>query len=331
MRRGLLRILIGAAIGACLAQPAALLAQPSGTVKRIVWVGGPSDPGFRARFGCFSEGLAALGWIEGRTVAIEHKRAATGRVEALLEMAEEVARLKPDLIVASGTPQVQVVKRAIRDIPVVFMMVSDPVASGIVKSLARPEGNVSGLSNFLPATTAKLLEFVKEMVPAAKRVAFLHDPTNPGKRIELEILNKAAPGLGMAIEPHELRTVADIDGAYASLAKSPPSALIVPTDRVTLAGMERIVAFAAKLRRPAVYQTREYVEAGGLMSYGLDVCQHFRRAATYVDKILKGAKPADLPVELPSTFDFVINLKTARALGLKLPPSLLVRADRVIE
>ena len=331
-RRGFVRFLAGVAVAVSLAWPVVLGAQQAGTPKRIVWVsGGYVDSVYDARVACFKEGLVPLGWIEGQTVAFEHKRAGTAGVEALLELAEAAARLKPDLILTLSTPQTQVVKRAIRDIPVVFMSVSDPVASGIVKSLARPEGNVTGVSNFLPATTAKLLEFVKQMVPAAKRVAFLYDSANPGKRIELEILNKAAPGLGMTIEPHELRSVADIDGVFAALAKSPPSALLVPVDRVTTAGMERIVALAAKLRRPAVYQTREFVEAGGLLSYGLDLCQHIRRAATYADKILKGAKPGDLPVELPSTFDLVINLKAAKALGLKVPQSLLVRADRVIE
>ena len=314
-----------------MARPAALCAQQAGKMKRIVWVSGSADPAVKARFACFREGLEPLGWIEGRTIAIEQRLATTARVEMLLEIAEEAARLKPDVIIASSTPAAQVVKRAIRDIPVVFLMVSDPVASGVVQSLARPEGNVTGLSNFLPATTAKLLEFVKAIDPAARRIAFPHDPLNPGKRIELQILRESAPGLGLAIEPHELRAPGDIDAAFAALAKSPPSALVIPTDGMTLAGMQRIVALAAKLRRPAIYQTREFTEAGGLISYGLDVCGHFRRAAYYVDRILKGAKPADLPVEQPSTFDLVINLRTAKALGLKLPSSLLIRADRVIE
>ena len=307
------------------------MAQQAGRIKRIVFVSASVDTAFDARFACFKEGLGPLGWIEGQTIAVELRRATGGGVEKLLELAEEAARMKPDLIMTSSTPVAQVVKRAVRDIPVVFVMVSDPVASGIVKSLARPEANVTGMSNFLPATTAKLLEFIKELAPASKRVAFLYDPGNAGKRLELEILRAGAPGLGLAIDPHELRSTADIDGAFAVLAKSPSGGLIVPTDSVTQKGMQQIVAHIAKLRRPAMYQTVEYVEAGGLMSYGLNVCQHFRRAAAYADKILRGAKPADLPVEQPSTFELVINLKTARALGLKIPASLLARADRVIE
>lgn len=326
------RALLGtvAALATLIALPVAAQAPQPGAAKRIVWMGNPAGPGAQRR-ACFAKALASLGWIEGRSIAIDNKPARGARAEDLLEAAEEAARLQPALVVAPSTPVAQVVKRAIRDIPVVFVMVSDPVASGIVRSLARPEGNVTGVSNFLPATTAKLLEFAKDLAPAAKRVAFLHDPDNPGKRLELEVLRKAAPARGMVIEPLELRLGADADAAFAPLMKSPPDALVVPTDGVTTAWTQRIVALAAKLRRPAIYQTRDFVEAGGLLSYGLDACAHYGRAAFYVDKVLKGAKPADLPVELPSTFELVINLKTARALGVQIPPSVLARAARVIE
>lgn len=246
-------------------------------------------------------------------------------------LAEELIRPTPDLIFAAGTPAAQELQRATRDIPVVFAMVSDPVASGIVKSLPRPEANVTGVSNFLPATTGKLLEFAKAVVPKASRVAFLYDPANAGKLLELQELRASGPVQGVTIEPHELRTSADIERAFVAMTKAPPGALIIPTDGVTLRSRNQIVELAAKMRRPAIHQTREFVDAGGFMSYGLNVCQHFRGVASYVDKILKGAKPGDLPVEQPSTFELIINLKTAKALGLKTPQSLLLRADRVIE
>ncbi|HUN70602.1 MAG TPA: ABC transporter substrate-binding protein [Burkholderiales bacterium] len=331
-RRGAIRFLAVAAAALFLAWPLGSGAQPAGNIKRIRWIAGSADAVvFRPRLSCFSEALRARGWVEGQTVTIDVRGAEGGGFEKLLELAEEAARTKPDVIISSGTPATKVVKRAVRDIPVVFLMVSDPVESGIVANLARPEANVTGLSNFLPATTGKLLEFVRELAPAARRVAVVYDPANAGKRIELEVLRKSARSLSMTIDPHPLRSTADIESTFAALRKAPPHAFIIPTDNVTLDGLPEIVAHVAKARRPAIYQTREYVEAGGLMSYGLDVCQHFRSAAAYVDKILKGARPADIPVERASTFELVINRGTANALGITIPAVLLTRADRVIE
>lgn len=317
-----------AAAAISMAWPLIAGAQESGKVKHIVYFSGTSAAN-PARFACFKDGLRDRGWIEGKNIAIE-QRSSLGRPDLLPALAEEIIRLKPDLVVTTGTPASQAMRRAPREVPMVFLMVSDPVASGIVKSLARPEANVTGISNFLPATTAKLLEFIRTVVPKASRVAFLYDPANAGKVLELQQLRASAPALGMVIEPHELRGADDIESAFTAMTKAPPDALIIPTDNVTLDGMRRAVALAAKIRRPAIYQSREYVDGGGLMSYGLNVCQHFRHAAIHVDKVLKGANPADLPVELPTTFELIINQKTAKALGITIPQSLLARADELI-
>jgi len=276
------------------------------------------------------DGLRQFGWIEGQTISVE-QRWTVGSSEPLPVLAERLARLKLDLIITAGTPVSQVMQRTTRDVPIVFLMVSDPVASGIVKSLARPGGNVTGFSNFLPATVGKLLELIKTAVPAASHIAFLYDPTNEGKLLELRELQASARVLGVAIEPREQRTSDDIESAFTAMANARPHALIIPSDGVTLGGLRRIVELAAAIHVPAIYQTREFVEAGGLMSYGLNVCQHYRRAAFYVDKILKGAKPVDLPVEQPTTFELLINVKTAKALGLEILPTLLALADEVIE
>jgi ABC-type uncharacterized transport system substrate-binding protein len=325
-RREFIRLIGGAAA----AWPLSTRAQQSSTGKRIGFISSGSAAGLQARFACFMDGLRQFGWIEGQTISVE-QRWGVGSSEPLPILAEKLARLKLDLIVATGTPAAQVIQRTTRDIPVVFIMVSDPVASGIVKSLARPGENVTGFSNFLPATTGKLLELIKTGVPAASRIAFLYDPANEGKLLELRELQASAQVLGVALEPRELRTTEDIESVFTAMAKTRPEALIVPSDGVTLGGLRRIVELAAMIRLPAIYQTREFVEAGGLMSYGLNVCQHHRRAAIYVDKILKGARPVDLPVELPTTFELLINAKTAKALGLEIPATLLALADEVIE
>lgn len=305
-------------------------AQQAGPSRTIGILAIEPQPRKGLAFKCLKEGLSALDRVEGRNLAIE-LRGPHGSLEQLPALARELIGLKPELIVAIGTAAAQAMQRATRDIPVVFATVSDPLASGIVVNLPRPEANVTGISNFLPATTSKLLEFARALVPKASRVAFLYDPANPGKVLELQVLRAAGRTLGVTIEPHALHTDGDIEGAFATMTTSPPDALIVPIDAVTGRGTARIVALAAKMRRPAIYQTRGYVDAGGLMSYGLDFCQHMKRAAAYVDRILKGAKPGDLPVEQPSTFELVINLRTAKALGISVPQSLLLRADQVIE
>jgi putative ABC transport system substrate-binding protein len=307
--------------------PLPILAQQGGKTRRIGYVATSLS---QRRLACFKHGLRDLGWIEGQDIVIEH-RWTEGRSERLTEIAAELTSLPLDLMVTTGTPVAQHMRRAIRGVPLVFMMVSDPVASGVVTNLARPEANVTGVSNLLPATTNKLPELLKEMVPRLSRIAFLYDPSNHGKVLELEVIKAAGAALGMIVEPRELRAVAAIDATFEVLARDRPEALIIPVDAVTIAGLKRIVEFAAKNNFPVIYQTREFVEAGGLMSYGLNECQHHRRGAYYVDKILRGANAAELPVEQPTTFELVINLKAAKALGLTVPPTLLARADEVIE
>jgi ABC-type uncharacterized transport system substrate-binding protein len=324
-RRHFITLLGGAAMW-----PLVAPAQRSSTGKRIGYISSGSAAGGRARYACLMDGLRQFGWIEGQTISVE-ERWGVGSYEPLPLLAEQLIRLKLDLIAANGTPAAQVMQRTTRDIPVVFLMVSDPVASGIVKSLARPGENVTGFSNFLPATIGKLLELIKTVVPAASRIAFLYDPANEGKLLELQELQASTPVLGVTLEPREMRKSDDIKSAFTAMARMRPDALIIPSDSVTLGGLRQIVELAAAIRLPAIYQTREFVEAGGLMSYGLNVCHHFRRAASYVDKILKGARPVDLPVEQPTTFELLINVKTAKALGLEIPPTLLALADEVIE
>jgi ABC-type uncharacterized transport system substrate-binding protein len=216
-------------------------------------------------------------------------------------------------------------------IPIVFIAVSDPVKSGIVASLARPGGNVSGVSNFLPATTGKLLELLVLVAPAAARFAVLHNPNNDGKILELQELQGAGQTLAIKIEPIEVRSLNDFQNAFSRISDLKCDALIVLQEGVTLEGRKQIAKYAQDKRLPTIYQIREFVEAGGLLSYGLNYCQHYGRGATYVDRILKGERPADLPVELPTRFELVVNLKTAKAIALEIPPMLLARADEVIE
>jgi putative ABC transport system substrate-binding protein len=274
--------------------------------------------------------LEQLGWIEGRNIKSEY-RWAGGIAERYVSLAQELARLNLDLIVSNSTPAVQALQRVIRDVPIIFMSVSDPVATGIVKSLARPEANITGFSNFLPATTGKMPELLKSVSPHLSSVIVLYNPDNPAKSLEVRELQASGFSLGVMIQPIEVRNLGEIDRAFSTLNQTNPVGLVVLTDGLTFSNRDRIAELAAKYRLPAIYQTRDFTDAGGLMSYGLNFCQHFGRAATYVDKILKGAKPADLPVELPTTFELVINLKTAKALGLTIPPTLIARADEVIE
>jgi putative ABC transport system substrate-binding protein len=278
----------------------------------------------------FRQGLGEHGWIEGQNIVVEY-RVAEAKTERFPELAAELVRLKVDLIVAASTPAAQATQQATKTIPIVFIMVSDPVASGIVASLARPGANITGLSNMLPEMSGKLLELLKEAVPAATRVAVLYDPANAGKLLEFKELQAAAPALGMKLQSLEVHTDKEVDGAIATMTKARLDGLVTFIDAVTNKHRQRIVDFAAKHRVPSIYQTSEFAEAGGLMSYGLNPNEMFRRAAAYVDKILKGTKPADIPVERPIKFQFVINIKTAKQLGLKIPPNMLVRADRVIK
>jgi ABC-type uncharacterized transport system substrate-binding protein len=300
-----------------------------GKVARIGMLSGGTPAGTKNRDACFDQGLRDLGWVEGQNIIIE-RRWAEGVAAREPALAAELVQLRPDLIFTSGTPAAQVMQHATNKIPIVFSMVSDPVASGIVSSLAHPDANITGLSNFFPGMISKLLDLIVT-ASGAKRIAVLHDPSNPGKQVDLRYLQESAHAMQVSIEPVPLHNTDDVNAAFAAMAKTPPDAVIVLVDAVTISNMQLIVKQVAVLKLPAIYQERTFVELGGLMSYALNYCQHLRRAAAYVDKILKGEKPSDLPVEQPATFQFVINRKAARAIGLTLPQTILAFADDVVE
>jgi ABC-type uncharacterized transport system substrate-binding protein len=281
----------------------------------------------------FLQGLRDLGYVEGRNVAIEY-RDAGGKVERLPALAAELVALKVDVIMAGSTPNALAAKQATRTIAIVFLSSGDPVTDGLVSSLARPGGNVTGLSSLTPERIGKCLELLTQAVPGVSRVAVLWQPGAVGERTEKDMLKGAevaARALGVRLQFVEARGPADIDRTFSDMTRARAGALAVWTTGMFVSERGRLVALAAKNRLPAVYTLREFVDAGGLMSYGHSQADLNRRAATYVDKILKGAKPADLPVEQPTRFDLVINLKTAKVLGLTIPPSVLARADHVVE
>jgi putative ABC transport system substrate-binding protein len=302
-------------------------AQQAKKIPRIGYIGGTTSSSATE---AFRQGLREHGWIEGQNILVEY-RSAEAKTERLPELATELVRLKVDVIVAASTPGAQAAQQATKTTPIVFTMVSDPVASGIVASLARPGANVTGLSNMLPEMSGKLLELLKEAVPRVSRIAVLYDPANPGKALEFKEMKAAAPALGVTLQSLEVHTDKDVDGAFSTMTKVRLDGLVTFIDAVTSRHRQRIVDFAAKNRLPSIYQASDYVDAGGLMSYGLNRDDLYRRAAAYVDKILKGTKPADIPVERPTKFDLVINLKTAKQIGLTIPPNVLVRADKVIK
>ena len=278
--------------------------------------------------------LRELGYIEGQNIAIEY-RYAEGKRDRYPELASELARLNLDVIViAGGSTPIKAVKNATKTIPIVMMGLGiDPVAAGLVESLARPGGNVTGLTNLTPDMGGKRLELLKEVVPKVARVAVLYDPAIPSSVHELkEVLPVAARPLGLTLQPWDVRT-AGFEKVFAGIIKQLPDGLYVTGGGAAIfnANRTRIVDFASKHHLPSVYFNREYVDAGGLMSYGADIAESYRRVAYYVDRILRGAKPADLPVEQPTKFELVINLKTAKQIGLMIPPNVLARADRVIK
>jgi len=276
-------------------------------------------------------GLRELGHIEGQNIAIEY-RYAEGKSDRYPELAAELVRLKVDIIVvAGGVPTVRAAKNATKTIPIVMTGAGfDPVEAGLVESLARPGGNVTGITNLSRELGGKRLELLKEAVPKLARVAVLYDPVNPGSVLEVkEILPVAARARRLNIQPWEVRAADGFEKVFAALNKERPDGLYVLGTAIMTANQKRIVGFALKSRLPSM-GTREYVDAGGLMYYGADLADSYRRVAYYVDKILKGAKPADLPVEQPTKFELVFNLKTAKEIGLTIPPNVLARADKVI-
>ena len=281
----------------------------------------------------FRQGLRDLGYVESRNVVIEY-RDAEGKPERLPALAAELVALKVDVIVAGSTVQALVAKQATKTIPIVFATAGDPVTSGLVTSLARPGGNVTGLSILAPELVGKRLELLTQAVPGVSRVAVLWHPGAMGERTGKDLMREAevaARALGVRLQFVEARGPVDFDRAFSDMARARAGALTVLGSTMFSTERKRLVDLAAKHRLPAVYPWREFVDARGLMSYGANIADLYRRAATYVDKILKGAKPGDLPVEQPTKFELVINLKTAKALGLTIPPSVLGRADEVIQ
>ena len=278
----------------------------------------------------FREGLNELGYIEGQNIHIEY-RFAGGSIERLAEFAAELVNLKVDVIVAGSTQSIDAAKRATKTIPIVFPVTFDPVESGFVASLARPGGNLTGLSTVNPDAAAKRVELIQEVMPRISRLAVLRNPTNSGSRFPLKETEAGAKRLGIRLQILEARSPDDLEGAFRAATKEQANALIVLADALFFAQRGRLGNLAIKHRLPSMFDDAQSVEVGGLISYGASLTDLFRRAAGYVDKILKGAKPADLPVEQPMKFELVINLKTANQIGLMVPPNVLARADRVIK
>jgi putative ABC transport system substrate-binding protein len=309
-------------------------AQQPKKVPRIGYLSSldPASESFRSE--AIRLSLRELGYIEGQNIAIEY-RYAEGKVDRAPELAAQLVRLKVDIIVVGGgAPQIRAAQNATKTIPIIMVGAgSDPVRAGLVESLARPGGNVTGITNLGTELGGKRLELLKKSVPKLGRVAVLYDPTVPGTTREVkEDLPIAARALGLTARSWEVRDADGFERVFAALNKERPDGLYVPGGgQLMNANRKRITDLALKSRLPSVYGTREYVEAGGLMSYGADQADSYRRVAYYVDKILKGAKPADLPVEQPTKFELVINLKTAQQIGLTIPQSLLYRADKVIK
>jgi putative ABC transport system substrate-binding protein len=312
-----------------LALPFAAEAQQAGKVPRIGFLYYGS-PGPSPELDAFRQGLRELGCIEGQNIAID-VRFASGRVERLPELAAELVRLKVDVIVTPGTPASVAAKKATSTIPIVFAGVADAVGAGLVANFARPGGNITGLTSISAELGGKRLELLKEVAPKASRVAVLYNPADRSNVLVLKELQESAPALGLTLQPLEVRGPGEFKGAFVAMSRKRAHALFGAAGVLTTGHRKAIVDLSAKSRIPAMWGERQFVEAGGLMSYAVNFYDQVRRAATYVDKILKGAKPADLPVEQPTKFELVINLKTAKALGLTIPRSLLLRADEVIQ
>ncbi len=331
MRLRSVALILTLALGVLVAPLAAGAEQP-GKVFRIGILGNIplADPEGARLWGAFIQGLRDLGYVEGQNITIEH-RYSEGKYERLPDLAADLVRLKVDVIVAPATNPVFAAKQATRTIPIVMTGSGDAVGSGLVASLARPGGNVTGLSTLAPEIVGKQLELLKEIVPRVSRVAVLSNPTNQAYPLLLGEAKVAARSLGVQLQLLEARRPDDFERAFVAMTRERAGALLVLGDGMFLLHPTWIADLAAKSRLPAMYLRREFVEAGGLIAYAPSLRDSFRRAATYVDKILKGAKPADLPVEQPTKFELVINLKTAKALGLTIPQSVLIRADEVIQ
>src|SRR5712692_4685666 len=323
------RAFIGGLAGGLLAAPLAVEAQPAAKMPRVGLLGlgsAESSPLFEA----LRQGLRERGWVEGQNIAFEDRTTA-GHYSRLPDVAAELVRLKVDVIVTWGTTPALAARKATGTIPIVTIAGSDPVETGLATSLARPGGNVTGLTTSGRELVGKRLELLKETLPGLLRIAVLWNPESRTELVSLRNAEAAARLLGLQVQPAEVRRPEDLEKAFASLAHERVEALVAVPSTMFRAHRARIVELAARHRLPSTFPERDYVEAGGLMSYGPDSKAIFRQLATYVDRILKGAKPGDLPIEHPTKFELVINKKTAKVLGLTIPPALLLRADQVID
>lgn len=300
-----------------------------GNSPRIGFLGAASVSADTTRIQAFRNGLVELGYVEGRNISIEYRHA-EGKLERLPDLAAELVRRKVDVIVAAGLPAARAAKQATMTIPIV-MTGGDPVRTGLVASLARPGGNVTGLADATVEVSTKRLELLKEIVPTLSRVAILWNAANPTNPFQVRDTQAVAPALGVTVHPVEVDGVDDFQRAFAAIARDRADGLLVPGHPMFYSHRKRLTDLAAKSRLPTMYSRRDYAEDGGLIAYGDNFADMYRRLAAYVDKILKGVKPADLPIEQSTKFELVINRKTAKALGLTIPPSLLLRADQVIE
>ena len=327
MKRRAFIALIG---GAAAAWP--LTGRAQQTIRRVGMLlpAAADDAEFQARIGAFLEGLRQSGWTIGQNVQIDSRWATTNAVE-IRRHAAELAALAPDVILTSSSPALAALQQATRSVPIVFVNVIDPVGSGFVDSLARPGGNTTGFLLFEYSLSGKWLELLKQMAPNVARAAVFRDSGNPSGNAQFGAIQALAPSLGIEVSPINMRDAGEIERAVAAFARSANGGLIVTGSASATLHRDLIIELAARSRAPAVYYARYFVVAGGLISYGPDFADQFRRAAGYVDRILKGERPADLPVQAPTKYELVVNLKTAKALGLEIPPSVLARADEVIE
>jgi ABC-type uncharacterized transport system substrate-binding protein len=291
----------------------------------VLFLGAPPN----ANLDAFIQGLRELGYIEGKNIVVEH-RFAEGHADRLPELAMELVRLKVDAIFTTGTPAIFALKQATKTVPVVFFSTSDPVGTGVVTSLAHPGGNITGITALASDLWPKRLELLKEIVPKLSRVAMLWNKGNAGMNLEAKATQEVAAPLAVALQDRGVKDPNELDTVFALMIKDRPDGFLALMDPVLNSYQKRILDFLAQNRLPAVFENRNWVEAGGLISYGANYPDAHRRAATLIDKILKGAKPADLPVEQPTKFELVVNLKTAKQIGLTIPPNVLARADKVI-
>ena len=319
-------------LGGATAWPIAARGQQGERMRRIgVHTGTRADdPDGKARFAAFEQALGQLGWTPGRKVRIDY-RFSGGDAATSRKQAEELVALAPDVIVTSGSFSTGILLQATRTVPVVFTIVPDPVGSGFVDSLAQPGGNATGFMQFEYGFSGKWLELLKEIAPNLTRAILLWDPAIPAGIGQFAIIQSVATSAGIDLRPVKLRDAGEIERAITAFARFQNGGLIVTTSALSTVHRDLIIALAARLKLPAVYYERFFVTAGGLISYGANFIDQYRRAASYVDRILKGEKPADLPVQSPTKYELVINLKTAKTLGITIPPSVLARADEVIE